>query len=157
MLKRPLIQLLNQLALETCFFWIVWSPGELTKKLVSRKKWKMKHSISISREEMKKKYILKLLLSFVIIFSELTGTWNVKPQGMMSFDATTGLAVALRTGLARISYDFDEERSTVFDVIITKAQKIQFLSYTVHLTNVKNSIQAVSFDIVSNDETGNLK
>ena len=38
----------------------------------------MKHSISISREEMKKKYILKLLLSFVIIFSELTGTWNVK-------------------------------------------------------------------------------
>ena len=117
----------------------------------------MKHSISISREEMKKKYILKLLLLFVIIFSELTGTWNVKPQGMMSFDATTGLAVALRTGLARISYDFEEERSTVFDVIITKAQKIQFLSDTVHLTNVKNSIQAVSFIIVSNDETGNLK
>ena len=78
---------------------------------------------------------------------------------MMSFDATNGVAVALRTGLARISYDLDEERSTVFDVIITKAQKIQFLSsdIIVHLTNVKNSIQAVSFDIVSNDETGNLK
>ena len=76
----------------------------------------------------------------------------------MSFDATNGVAVALRTGLARISYDLDEERSTVFDVIITKAQKIQFLSDSiVHLTNVKNSIQAVSFDIVSNDETGNLK
>ena len=90
-------------------------------------------------------------------FSELSGTWNVKPKGMMFVDAENGVAVALRTGLARISYDLDEQRSTVFDVVITKAQKIQFLSDTVHLTNIKNSIQAVSFDIVSNDETGNLK
>ena len=75
----------------------------------------------------------------------------------MFVDAENGVAVALRTGLARISYDLDEQRSTVFDVVITKAQKIQFLSDTVHLTNIKNSIQAVSFDIVSNDETGNLK
>ena len=75
----------------------------------------------------------------------------------MFVDAENGVAVALRTGLARISYDLDEQRSTVFDVIITKAQKIQFLSDTVHLTNIKNSIQAVSFDIVGNDETGNLK
>ena len=76
---------------------------------------------------------------------------------MMFVDAENGVAVALRTGLARISYDLDEQRSTVFDVVITKAQKIQFLSDTVHLTNIKNSIQAVSFDIVSNDESGNLK
>ena len=75
----------------------------------------------------------------------------------MFVDAENGVAVALRTGLARISYDLDEQRSTVFDVVITKAQKIQFLSDTVHLTNIKNSIQAVSFDIVSNDESGNLK
>lgn len=79
------------------------------------------------------------------------GHWNAEPNGMILVDNDGGFAVALRSGVARISYVLDDLQNRIsFDVDIVKANKVTFLPVgEAHLTNVKGAVQPVAFNIMS--------
>ena len=99
-----------------------------------------------------------LILETLVKGKPHQGSWNVKPSDSMYIDQVEGVAVALKSGPARITLDLDAEKHSVtaIDLEIAEAQKIQFVPISTHLTNTKNQVHAVPFEIVS-DGSGNLK
>ncbi len=84
------------------------------------------------------------------------GKWSVDPPGMAYVDSDLGLAVALRSGLARLACNLDETRSISIDLNVQRASKIVFQSRSTedlgrHLTHDQANVQAVSFSILSED------
>ena len=87
-----------------------------------------------------------LLLESVL---EGQGKWSAQPNGVVHIDAETGVAMAARTGLARISYHLNSEVHQSLDVEISKASKVVFASREQHLTNQVQNVQSVAFNIIS--------
>ena len=77
------------------------------------------------------------------------GKWSAQPNGVIHIDADSGVAMAARTGLARISYKVNSEVQQSLNVEITKASKITFVSREQHLTNQVSKVQSVAFNIMS--------
>lgn len=81
------------------------------------------------------------------------GKWSSEPSGLLHIESVSGLAVALKSGTARIFYSLGDETQSGLstNIEIVKAKKITFLPIDSdrHLTNQLRKVQAIPVSVVS--------
>ncbi len=91
-----------------------------------------------------------LVLQSLIQGNAKKGQWISEPKGILSLDAEKGLAVAERSGMARISYLLDQDLQLIHDLEVVKSSKIEIVKTPEQvLTNQLGKVQAVKFNVVS--------
>ena len=81
------------------------------------------------------------------------GKWTSEPNGIIQIQDE--LALAMRTGNARLIYKMDSDLQLSLNLEVVKATKMAFLPRgDLHLTNDKSKVQAVSLSFISDEFKG---